>query len=303
MSTIYIKHTATSIHEYIEVIKSINQSYNGNKKELWYRGQIDSSWRLTPSGVRSMKPYKNYKGDRISTPSLMNGDTYVGPSLKNMLDEFKRRSLPFLKERPSNEFEWMFLAQHHHLPTRLLDWTRNPLVGLYFSLSDSEYDYQDIDVALNEFEENEFTDKGAAVFVMDPAEINMIIHGIPRAIDIASFPEEWSCYSEYSNDREHHPICILGTYLDDRIRAQSGNFTLHGTNIWSLDYYTALQQKIHKIFIPNASIQEIKLDLEDLGINEAFIYPGLDTLSYEIKAKEENQFIWSYSNEKNEAGK
>ncbi|OAN10124.1 FRG domain-containing protein [Exiguobacterium undae] len=300
MSDIFIKHTATTINEYLHVIKQINKPFQENGEELWYRGQGNASWRLSPVGVRNMKPYLNSRGYKIDSQSTTYGDTYVGPSLSNMLSEFKRRSLPFLNERPTNEFEWMFLAQHYHLPTKLLDWTLNPLIALYFALgksTDKRKSEKNIDNALKEYERNELTDEGVAIFVINPAEINLIFHDIPHPIDIAASPNTWKGYSETSDNQEFGPICVLGNYLEDRIRAQSGNFTLHGSNIWSLDYYEILQQKIQKIFIPYGCIDEIREDLSNLGINESFIYPGLDTLSYEIRKKEELRFSSSYVKE------
>ena len=55
-----------------------------------------------------------------------------------LMNLFKQNSHEFLAQIPASEWEWMFLMRHHNMPSRLLDWTENPLVALYFSVRPKE---------------------------------------------------------------------------------------------------------------------------------------------------------------------
>jgi hypothetical protein len=59
---------------------------------------------------------------------------------KRLLTLFKESAIPHLTSTPKNDWEWLAIAQHHGLPTRLMDWTYNPLAAAFFAVEE-ECDY------------------------------------------------------------------------------------------------------------------------------------------------------------------
>jgi hypothetical protein len=102
----------------VEDLLGVAQKYA--KKVVIFRGVTSSSHELLP------KVGRRRKGRKILQPK---DERYI-------LTLFKQRAISLLPIAPKNNWEWLAIAQHHGLPTRLLDWTRNPLVAAYFAVKD-----------------------------------------------------------------------------------------------------------------------------------------------------------------------
>ena len=104
----------------IQTIEELLKTFEVQKtgQNYIYRGVSNSSYELITSLGRSQSIHQK------TTLQLE----------RRLIKLFKESSIPYLEHPPTNELEWLAVAQHFGLPTRLLDWSYNPLVASFFAV-------------------------------------------------------------------------------------------------------------------------------------------------------------------------
>lgn len=231
--------TVNSVEEFIEKINKLDSQIIEKSKEylMLFRGQSNADWSLSPG---------------ISRPRYNVGD--VIEVEKRLLAEFKRRAIPYLPPNfnINSDWEWLALAQHFKLPTRLLDWSENPLVALYFA-----------------FKAESTGNESRAVWTYV---------SLPDAI------------AEVNTSPFAQPTTKIfkPNQITQRITVQSGWFTAHSygdSGFVAIDQIVSKHPMLAKFVFPDANRKEILIQLDRLGINDYSIFPDLDGLSTYLEWK------------------
>ena len=170
----------------------------------------------------------------------------------SLFDMFCREAHGFLTAVPQTEWDWLALAQHHRLPTRLLDWTLNPLVALYF-----------------------------AVKSRDDAESRDDVDGELIALDARTKDSESVRSGSPFELRE--PFKFHPNLVSPRIRAQEGLFVACARLDEPLDQVLPEGWRVERMRVPAAKKELIRYELFRLGVHESALFPDLDGLAARIK--------------------
>jgi len=230
----------SSIREFINIIDDDTFEYQGLPfvRTFFYRGvQNFREHKLIPSVARK------WSGNLDSLQDIE----------KSILDKFKMRAPAQLGFRPSNDWEWLMLGQHHGLPTRLLDWTMNPLVALYFACAGDNYISAD-----------------GAVY---------------RLSGLEQLNSEYFSNPDFSNPfRVERDYYIYPPHISPRITAQSSAFTVSKNPIKPLEIPSIDRDRgpNDTIMIKADTKGKILKQLIDLGIGPATLFPDIDGLCKQI---------------------
>ena len=205
-----------------------------NSTSWLYRGQSNVNWPLIPKLGR--KPYSD----------ITFGDKFI-------IEAWKRRASIFINRNITSWWDWLTLAQHHGVPTRLLDWSYTPLVAAYFAC-------------------------------IDNVEFNGVIY---------AYHYREYINSENINPFEIEKTEVFRpTSISERVFNQGSIFTVHKTPFINLTEENC-NGILQKWVVKKEFKKELQLKLNQLGINYSTIFPDLDGLAKHICWHLENTSYWA----------
>jgi hypothetical protein len=203
-----------------------------------FRGHRIAEWPLTPQIDRP--PYKQFR--KVHRVTRQHHE-------RCLLDDFKRRARSHVNSHPENDWEWLAIAQHYGLCTRLVDWTINPLAAVYFAVEEIG-------------RTNERPSSVVWAYLHRGQDATLFSNG-PFSIDTIVF---------------YDPPDVVS-----RIRAQEARFTAHpaGEDGEAVPW----PGELRGYMIPFEHRAAIRDELEFIGVSRETIYPDLDGVCHHINER------------------
>lgn len=275
------------------MLSSLNSNIDGYReifpRGTWFRGQENSSWFLVPTVFRR---------DQF-------GNTMYAKSEPSILCDFKLRHANRRVEM-LDTLDWLSLMQHHGCPTRILDWTENVLMGLYFAVRENR-DTDNLPGALfvlNAFKLNYYTAGGATELragdlpcwvraqLAKEASFDSLLNQAAneRPADLQQLRDDITAKRTIMAEHFSRPIAVWPRIIHERMARQQSVFVVHGgTHSRQANDFPkpvmleALQDTIDsqfhflaKFIVPAAAKKAIRDELRCLGIHVASLFPELE---------------------------
>ncbi len=230
-----------------ELVAGLAKYYEPGE-EVWFRGHSNAGWKLLPSIARE--------------PNRVLAE-------RALIKRFQQNAVPFLTHRPGSEWDWLLLMQHYGAPTRLLDWTESPLVGLYFAVHSA--------VVSDEAD--------GALWCLSPHRLNKLASiwpDVPEDIPCFDFDDVLNPYLPSVLTLEHtsrlRPAAAMARREFPRLSAQLGVFTVTHRDQEELEG-AADGAHLGKIVVPAGAKAGLRTQLNYLRITELTLFPELTSVA------------------------
>lgn len=283
--------TINNIQDYINAIEKLKNKYT-------YETGGMNSYVVEPQFLfRGHGNHKKYKLEPniLRTKKTQYGFTTQFSRLEyNILSDFISEARAYERNVFDTDIQaWLEIAQHYKVPTRLLDFTENPLVALYFACRSKSENIASVWIIDEMAYENNFLNISYIKLASDSQTI--VSNIIEREIRLWGKPER-NNYLDFE-----YPWIYKPYYRDERMKLQSSIFMIWGSrecaltemisehNYMNMDDNEVITSDspafLYALEINPERKSEILKQLDMLGINEKFIYPGLEGVGKTIAKK------------------
>jgi hypothetical protein len=265
-----MEKVARNMVEFLEAVR-----VSSGKKTLTcfpiYRGQRDVSWPLLPKIARPPFAGRPNMFCEVIAPLLYRGQDSDEMLVFKDFDRLTASMMPaWVLQGEDETVSWrkLLLAQHHGLATRLLDWTMNPLVALYFAVEDEETECNEKSPC-SYCGSDRFHD--SAVYVLKE-RLSFSIEGLVEEYRSNGPAPYYGWGGETGND-----VGVLcPPNISPRVAAQGSVFTIRKIPSQEISTDGAIR-------IPHGSREAILEELDGLGINQGTLFPDLDGVAQYLK--------------------
>lgn len=250
------------------------RSWNELQDELFR-----DSWNPEIQRYRSKFAFRGMPDTRepLHTGLMQLGGEYwnLEPHLIRNFRKYARQVMSDGGNEPASLWHWLSLAQHHGLPTRLLDWTYSPFVALHFATCELDsihddgvvwkVDYYGVHEMLPRAQKQTIEQHGAHVFTVE-----MLAESLTTLKDLDGL----------STPRQDYAFFFEPPSIDARIVNQFAYFSILSNPRRTMDDWLLAHPELWtRIVIPGGDFKwEIRDKLDQSNITERVLFPGLDGL-------------------------
>ncbi|MGD8366140.1 MAG: FRG domain-containing protein [Desulfobacterales bacterium] len=255
--------------------ESWNPAIQRFRSPFVFRGLSDKDYRLETSLMRLEGPFKALE--------------------RHLLRNFRKYSQPVSGHLPSF-WHLLTIAQHHGLPTRLLDWTYSPYIALHFATANHEKFNIDGVIWVVNFERAHrllppplkecLGTEGAQAFTVELLSSLQPRNHDRTPLEDSSFHDVIRSLEEFDSFGEERDFLLFfePPSMDDRIVNQFALFSVMPNAGLAVDDWLIRQKGLCKrVILPSQLKWEIRDKLDQSNITERVLFPGLDGLSSWLK--------------------
>lgn len=225
-----------------------------------------------------------YRGSSNSSAPLLTSLDRLGgvnpPHTKVDLEEhilrnYIRYARPYIGTEANNDWEQLISAQHHGVPTRLLDWSYSPLVAVFFATRPSagaqdravwRLDWQAVHHAF-----------GFPPLALRTADLDTLLDG----------GKHYTPWQLFTRSNEKPFACLLEPpSIDARIVSQAAAFTLCSDRCHAFDDFLeehGLGDALVKFVIRGELVSHFRDQLDLAGVDERRLFPDLDGVAAALR--------------------